>query len=69
MKKLLILVFTSLELHQRDRLIGISLFIGVISLDIYPISRAAGAFYQSNRGNAIVNVSKTIYRTIYRTIN
>ena len=33
-------------------------FFGV-NLTLYPIARAAGAFYQSARNNAIVNVSNT----------
>ena len=31
--------------------------LGIISLNAYPISRAAGAMYQSARGNAIVKVN------------
>ena len=35
----------------------ISCLLGIISLNAYPISRAAGAMYQSARGNAIVKVN------------
>ena len=31
--------------------------LGIISLNAFPISRAAGAMYQSARGNAIVKVN------------
>ena len=31
--------------------------LSIISLNAYPISRAAGAMYQSARGNAIVKVN------------
>ena len=35
----------------------VMLFFGLVCLNGYPISRAAGAMYQSARGNAIVKVS------------
>ena len=34
-------------------------FFGIIII-LYPVARAAGAFYQSSRGNAIVNVSNYV---------
>ena len=47
----------NLKLEQDGRGIMIIFLFGIIWINTYPISRAAGAMYQSARGNAIVRVS------------
>ena len=53
----------NLKLEQRsdiywlNRLYWLNMLLGIIFLNSYPISRAAGAMYQSARGNAIIRVS------------
>jgi len=53
----LISIVLNLKLEQKDRVLLVMLFIGLVCMNAYPISRAAGAMYQSARGNAIVKVS------------
>ena len=47
----------NLNLEQADRIVMVLFLFGIVCLNTYPISRAAGAMYQSARGNAIVRVS------------
>ena len=53
----LLSIVLNLKLEQKDRVFLVILFIGLVCMNGYPISRAAGAIYQSARGNAIVKVS------------
>ena len=49
---------SNLKLEQAWKRTSEFIFLfGIISLNAYPISRAAGAMYQSARGNAIVKVN------------
>ena len=43
---------------EKTRLEGYLLFFFAIFLNAYPISRAAGTFYQAERGDGMVRVSK-----------
>ena len=47
----------NLKLKQETRATWTVFFFGIVCLNTYPISRAAGAMYQSARGNAIIRVS------------
>ena len=53
----LLSIVLNLKLEQNRRVAFVMLFFGLVCLNGYPISRAAGALYQSARGNAIVKVS------------
>ena len=53
----LLSIVLNLKLEQKERVFVVMLFIGLVCMNGYPISRAAGAMYQSARGNAIVKVS------------
>ena len=54
----LLTIVTNLKLKQAwKRALNFIVLLGIISLNAYPISRAAGAMYQSARGNAIVKVN------------
>ena len=51
-------IVSNLKLKQAWKHASEFIFLfGIISLNAYPISRAAGAMYQSARGNAIVKVN------------
>ena len=55
----LLTIVSNLKLKQvLKRASNFIFLLGIISLNVYPISRAAGAMYQSARGNAIVKVNK-----------
>ena len=55
----LLTIASNLKLKQVwKRVLNFIFLLGIISLNAYPISRAAGAMYQSARGNAIVKVNK-----------
>ena len=45
------------NLKHEQRFGLVIILLGIIFLNSYPISRAAGAMYQSARGNAIIRVS------------
>ena len=47
----------NLKLEQAARVQVVLILFGIVFINAYPISRAAGAMYQSARGNAIVRVS------------
>ena len=53
----LLSIVLNLKLEQENRVAFVMSFIGLVCMNGYPISRAAGAMYQSARGNAIVKVS------------
>ena len=53
----LLSIVLNLKLEQKWRVGLVMLFFGLVCLNGYPISRAAGAMYQSARGNAIIKVS------------
>ena len=53
----LLSIVLNLKLEQGRRVFFVMSFIGLVFMNGYPISRAAGAMYQSARGNAIVKVS------------
>ena len=47
-----------MKLVKSSRCMVIMFFLFSIVVNAYPISRAAGAFYQSARGNGIVKVNE-----------
>ena len=49
--------FWGSDIYYLNRLHLFFMLLGIIFLNSYPISRAAGAMYQSARGNAIIRVS------------
>ena len=53
----LLSIVLNLKLEQRAGVLFFMSFFGLVCMNGYPISRAAGAMYQSARGNAIVKVS------------
>ena len=53
----LLSIFLNLKLEQKNLVLTVMLFFGLVCMNGYPISRAAGAMYQSACGNAIVKVS------------
>ena len=53
----LLSIVLNLKLEQKYRVRNVMFFFGLVFMNGYPISRAAGAMYQSARGNAIVKVS------------
>ena len=54
----LLSIVLNLKLEQENRVNDVMFFFGLVCMNGYPISRAAGAMYQSARGNAIVKVSE-----------
>ena len=46
-------------LLEESKIRGSLLFLFAIFINVYPISRAAGAIYQAERGDSIVKVSLT----------
>ena len=54
----LLSIVLNLKLEQKNRVFRVILFFGLVCMNAYPISRAAGAMYQSARGNAIIKVSE-----------
>ena len=53
-----IIISKLLKLVKSGRCMVIMFFLFAIVINAYPISRAAGAFYQSARGNGLVKVNK-----------
>ena len=54
----LVTIGSNLKLKQAWKRASNFIFLfGILSLNAYPISRAAGAIYQSARGNAIIKVN------------